>query len=181
MNNNLEIEYKLLVDRRQFEKICSLYPNAIFKRQMNVYYDTLNSDLRKNHCAMRIRDKGDEHLFTLKAPGEKDGKLEFEKLLSENSVHALEDSEIKELVSRYITNFDFVETGRLVTYRASIDLEYAELCLDVNLYNDIVDFEIEYEWKNDHDGRTCFNEILASAGLVYTSNCKSKVARCLES
>lgn len=181
MNHNLEIEYKILVNQKQFDLICALYPNAVFKRQMNVYYDTIHNDLRKNHCAMRIRDKGDEHLFTLKAPGEKDGKMEFEKLLSENSCNALKDEEIIKTLSSYIDCFDFVEIGRLVTYRASIDLEFAELCLDVNIYNDQIDYEIEYEWKQDHDGLTKFNEILSNIGLTFTSNCKSKVARCLNS
>lgn len=180
MKNNLEIEYKLLVNSKQFEKLCACYPQAVFIRQMNIYYDTANHDLKSAKCAMRIRDKNGEHLFTFKAPGERNGKLEFEKNLNENSIDALKDSEIQTLLSKYISNFDIIEIGRLVTYRAVIEIDHAELCLDVNLYNDKIDFEIEYEWKDEHDGLTCFNKILSQIGLSYIKNCKSKIARCLE-
>ena len=57
--------------------------------------------------------------------------------------------------------------------------EFAELCFDINYYNDKIDYEIEYEYKANHDGFTLFNSILSSIDLPYTKNCKSKIQRAL--
>ena len=60
-----------------------------------------------------------------------------------------------------------------------IDTGQAELCFDYNEYGDNSDYEIEYEYKTEHDGKNKFNEILLEIGLHYEKNCSSKIARAL--
>ena len=50
---------------------------------------------------------------------------------------------------------------------------------DINEYNGITDYEIEYELTADHNGIETFNKILAAAGLHYEENCPSKIARAM--
>ena len=61
------------------------------------------------------------------------------------------------------------------------ELEKAELCFDINEYNGITDYEIEYEQTCDHDGITVFNQILSQVNLKYEKNCASKIKRTLKS
>ena len=55
MNKHVEKEYKMLVSKEQFDKLCSLYENLNFITQTNTYYDTVNGDIQKKKGAMRIR------------------------------------------------------------------------------------------------------------------------------
>ena len=46
MNKHVEKEYKMLVNKEQFDKLCSLYENLNFITQTNTYYDTVNGDIQ---------------------------------------------------------------------------------------------------------------------------------------
>ena len=180
MINNLEIEYKILVTKAQFEKLSAMYPNKKFILQINTYYDTKNQDLKKQKCAMRIREKENRFLITLKTPSEK-GHHEFECYVSENSSDAIKQSEIYQILDQLNIHDELISIGTCVTDRAVIELEKAELCFDINYYNSITDYEIEYEQTIDHDGIKEFNQILSKIQLVYENNCPSKIKRTLES
>ena len=69
--------------------------------------------------------------------------------------------------------------GKKILVDDIFENEFAELCFDINYYNDMVDYEIEYEYKVEHDGYAIFNDILKKVNLKYTSNCKSKIQRAL--
>ncbi len=84
MINHLETEYKLLVTKEQFDSLSALYPDKTFIPQYNTYYDTKDMQLRQLKCAMRIREKENKFLFTLKTP-DPDGHLEHECFVNENS------------------------------------------------------------------------------------------------
>ena len=79
-----------------------------------------------------------------------------------------------------IKNANIIVIGECTTYRAVINTDKAELCFDINEYNGITDYEIEYEQTCDHDGITEFNKILSQVGLTYFRNCPSKIKRTLD-
>lgn len=178
MNKNIEKEYKILVTEEQFYSLLSRYPKASFVEQINTYYDTENMDICKAHGAMRIRQIGSSFLFTLKMIS-KDGLLEYEQEVKENSVSVFKHKEIQELLSSYQLLGEVKELTTLTTQRAMIKTEVAELCFDKSSYHGISDYEIEYEYKKEHDGRTIFNTLLAEVGLHYEENCSSKIQRAL--
>ena len=180
MINNIEVEYKILVDKEIFEKLSNLYPNKTFIKQVNTYYDTKNYDLRKKHCAMRIREKENTYMITLKVPTI-NGHEEFECYVNENSSKMFKESEIDTILKKLKITDEFIVIGECTTYRAIIKTDKAELCFDINEYNGIIDYEIEYEQTCNHDGITEFNKILNQVGLVYSKNCASKIKRTLES
>ena len=180
MINNIEVEYKILVSKENFEKLSNLYPNKTFNKQVNTYYDTKNNDLRKNHCAMRIREKNNTFMITLKVPANK-GHEEFECFVDENSSKMFKICEIKNILDNLGIIDEVIVIGECTTHRAVIKTDKAELCFDINEYNGITDYEIEYEQTCDHDGITEFNKILSQIGLSYTQNCPSKIKRTLES
>ena len=179
MINNIEVEYKILVEKDVFEKLSDLYPNKTFIKQVNTYYDTENHDLRKKHCAMRIREKEDTFMITLKVPTI-NGHEEFECFVSENSPKMFKESEIATILEKLGINEDVIVIGECTTYRGMVVTDKAELCFDINEYNGITDYEIEYEQTCDHDGITEFNKILSQVGLTFTKNCRSKIRRTLD-
>lgn len=179
MINNIEIEYKLLVSKENFDKLSELYPNKQFIKQTNTYYDTPNNDLREKHCAMRIREKNNKFMITLKVPASS-GHEEYECYVNENSIHAINQSEIRKILDELNISHDILVIGECTTYRAVVKTDKAELCFDINEYNNITDYEIEYEQTCDHDGVTEFNKILSQVNLVYTTNCASKIKRTLD-
>lgn len=176
---NIEKEYKILVSQNQFTELLKEYPQAVFHKQVNTYYDTPQLDIRKVRGAMRIREVGKRFLFTLKLHG-KNGVEEYETEVRENSVTALDTPEIKTLLQQISISDTIMEITRLTTYRAIIDTGDAELCFDYNEYGNQKDFEIEYEYKRPHKGKIVFNRILQKVGLTYHKNCPSKIKRALD-
>lgn len=176
MINNLEIEYKCLVNREQFEKLSNLYPNKTFIRQKNTYYDTKTNDLQQKKCALRIREKEGTFLVTLKTPAE-NGHHEYEYYVTENSPTMFSKGEIVSILHELNIYDEMIAIAECVTYRAVVETELAELCFDINEYNGFVDYEIEYEQKVDHDGKKEFNKILSKINLNFTKNCASKIKR----
>lgn len=180
MNENLEIEYKVLLTKEQFEQLASQYQDVHFIRQINTYYDTKDLQIRKHYGSMRIREKAGHFIFTLKKHTD-DGLLEFEKEVPCNDVSAFDDSEIKQLFMDMGIHDPIVRLTSLTTDRAIIFNGYAEICLDHNFYNGKEDYEIEYEYKKDHDGKKMFQEILDIIHVQYEHNCVSKSKRALSS
>lgn len=160
-------------------RLLKNYPDAVFKTQVNTYYDTDELAIRKAKGAMRIRTIDDRFLFTLKRHTDS-GVAEYEKFVMANDLSVFDDEEIKTLLDSIPITGSLKKITVLTTDRAMIFLDHAELCFDVNHYGDRVDYEIEYEYKQPHDGRTVFNEILACADLVYTKNCASKIKRAFD-
>lgn len=179
MNYNIEKEYKILVTKEQFVRLLQDYPQAKFKKQINTYYDTADLAIRRAHCAMRIRTLDGRYLFTLKRHTP-DGVEEHEKYVVNNHPSVFDDEEMIALFNSIPINAPLKKITELTTYRAVIFTGVAELCFDYNRYGGNEDYEIEYEYKKPHDGRTVFNEILAKVNLHYTKNGKSKIQRAFD-
>lgn len=179
MNKNIEKEYKILVTQEQFTKLLEDYPNAVFQKQVNTYYDTKAFTIQKAYGAMRIREVNKRFLFTLKQHTH-EGLMEHELYVKENNVSVFQNEEIKALLASLDIHDSIIPITTLTTYRAMIDTGVAELCFDYNEYGSIKDYEIEYEYKKPHDGRTIFNQILSKVNLYYEKNCTSKIQRALD-
>ncbi len=179
MRVNIEKEYKILVTQTQFECLLAHYPQAVFRKQVNTYYDTINNDLRRVRGAMRIREINDQYIFTLKMVTDQ-GLIEHEMFVNGNHVDVFNHPDIQALFSKYRLSLPVHETARLTTHRAVIANDDAELCFDYNTYGDHHDFEIEYEYKREHDGLSAFQAILRPANITYHENCASKLRRALD-
>lgn len=178
MNKNIEKELKILVSKDKFYTLYEHYNNPVFIEQTNIYFDTTDYQIKNCKGAMRIRTKKGKHLFTLKMY-QNDDLLEYECEVSGNDVSALQIDAIQTLLHEYGIKGTLIPIASLTTKRAIISNEYAELCFDINKYNNQTDYEIEYEYKKDHDGITYFNQILSHIQMQYENNCESKIQRAL--
>ena len=180
MNTNLEREYKVLLTMEQFEALNEQQNQWVVVRQINTDYDTKDLQIRKQKGSMRIRERAGSFLFTLKLH-QGDGLMEYEKLLPCNDVSALEDSEIKELLKQFDIKEDIIAITSLITDRAIVETDVAEICFDHNFYNGHEDYEIEYEYKTAHQGLAEFQKLLDPIHVTYEKNCTSKSKRAIQS
>lgn len=180
MKLHFEKEFKILLTKDQFIRLLKHFPQAVFKKQINTYYDTKDLFIRKHIGAMRIRETDDSFIFTLKEKTQ-NGAQEHECTVAENSAAVFQNSELTELLASFHIDQPITALTSLTTYRAVIELEHGELCFDYNEYNGKCDYELEYEFLRPHDGLSVFNEILSLVNLRYDKNCTAKIQRALSS
>lgn len=178
MNINTEKEYKQIIDQKTFELLLRKFDNLEEVIQENIYYDTSDLYILKHKCTCRIRSINTEHVFTLKRFIAKELK-EYEINVHTNDSSVFEIKEIKTLLHSFNIPTNLIRQTSLLTHRYIYNTGNALICLDKNTYNNIVDYEIEYEYINDHDGLSIFKKLLASVGVKYSNNTKGKMYRAI--
>ena len=149
MKQQLELEFKTLVSKEQFDKITELYHPLLFLKQHNYYYKSSTS-----HQSFRIRVKDEKKIFTLKKRNA-DQILEYEK---DFAGFFYDDIEIQNILNKFNLFPPFHLQGELITYRAIVEDDRAELCFDINCYNNLIDYEIEYEMKKTMTVYQCLKQ-----------------------
>lgn len=174
MIQNKELELKTLVTKEQFYQLLNHYTPHTFIKQTNHYYSSSSNSTNKS---IRVREKQGQYLFTLKE--KKDGYVqEYEKIIPDLLFE--KDAEIKQILAKCNLQPPYHEIGVLTTERFTyISNKQAELCFDINHYNGITDYEIEYEVIASHNYLECFTNILKQANIDFIPNPTSKVKRCL--
>ncbi len=187
MNKSLEIEYKLLITKKQYETIINNYPSHSSYVQINYYFDTFNESLRKKRYMLRIRKKDHTYEFTLKKRGESIiGVDEYNEIVDDNFFQNLKnhrhvDSQILDMLSREGICIDDLQLQhQLKTTRLDIPYANGVISIDKNEYLDTVDYEIEYEVSTSKGAISIFNKFLAPYHLTYISNCAGKRHRLYE-
>ena len=69
----------------------------------------------------------------------------------------------------------------LKTLRKEINTRHGLICLDYNCYNNLEDYELEYEVFDYHHGKQIFLDFIGQYNLKYSRNCPSKVKRLMDS
>ncbi|MBR0137197.1 MAG: CYTH domain-containing protein [Erysipelotrichaceae bacterium] len=175
MQPQIEKELKMLVNEEQFKRITDLYQPLEFVPQINTYYA---SSASSKHYFFRVREKNGRKLFTLKE--HKNGTVFEHEKYFEGELR--DDPEILSKLEEFgVSLDDCYPLGQLVTERAIVLSDEAELCFDINHYNGLIDFEIEYEVRSEHDEKKAFRKILKAAGIRYKSNPLSKYKRFVQS
>lgn len=167
MTQEIEIEYKVLLTKNEYETIASSLPfstNSVI--QVNYYFETKQFDFKKQHSALRIREKNNQYTLTLKQP-HKDGILETHDKLTEEefnnwmngnpppTVHVGKQLKNMGIKVERINYF-----GSLTTKRRSFKLEDILYVLDESTYNGKVDYELEIEAPSKEKGLNVFNKII---------------------
>ena len=70
MANNIEIEAKVLIDEKSYQKVKEHYKKYVTSQytQTNYYIDTTDFELRNKGIGLRIREKNNKYELTLKTP-----------------------------------------------------------------------------------------------------------------
>lgn len=164
MNQQIELEYKMILNKRHFNTIKRRYPFDYPFKQINYYYDTKELALGAKRYALRIREAKNQFILTLKVPHKK-GVMEYEQTMSSKQMIPEEINETITAALDFIDMADLVCFGELTTYRSVYETADATVCLDENFYHGVHDLEIEYEVRRPHDSYPAFIAFLESNGI----------------
>lgn len=181
MSKNLEIEYKLLINEKQYNQIINDYKNFKSYTQINYYFDTFDFILQKKRYMLRVREKNGEYEFTLKKQGTSVIGIDeynepisldiFKQLCNQTRI----ESQILDLLeSEGITINQLFQQYHLETIRTDIPYLNGILSLDKNNYLNLTDYEIEYEVTDPTNAIDNFNQFLKNYNLKYIKNCFGK-------
>lgn len=171
MNQNLEIEFKNLLNKEEYDEIYqSEFSDKKQQKitQTNHYFDTKNQDLKKIKSALRIRKTNTFKELTLKTPSQ-GFLLETNVSLSNNEyTEILEAEQIK--LSSYISDLnitDISEDSIFYLFNAFKTVRYEKqlgdhlIVLDQTTFqNGKVDYELEVESTDAETGRNFFKNFL---------------------
>jgi uncharacterized protein YjbK len=175
MPEELEIEFKNMLTQEEFQRVkehLSLSDQA-FTLQKNHYFDTPSNALRKNHCALRIREKKGRYEFTLKQPAE-EGLLETNQPVSEEETKKLLEQgiiptgEVADALQKLKIDAEEVfYFGTLSTSRAETGYKDGLMVLDYSFYLNNEDYELEYEVKERESGEENFKDFLKNMNIPF--------------
>lgn len=173
MDQHIEIEYKNLLTKQDFERLLQFFkiePNQFFTQQ-NHYFDTKNFNLKSQASALRIREKNETFELTLKQPAA-EGKLESNQTISKQEAEAfLNDGQFPAgavqniIIQAGINPLNFTCFGTLRTDRAEISYRGGLIVLDHSFYAGKEDYELEYEVEDAQAGQKIFIELLETLNI----------------
>lgn len=177
---NKERELKIMLTQDQFESLLNSYDFPITIRQTNTYYDTVDHRVKKMNGALRLRKIEDRTIFTLKKRIDPITLIELEKDVDTDDLRSIEDPEILDWLKQYgISKERVAPIVQFSTIRHILNTKDAQICLDENKFEHSMDYELEYEYKVDHDGVHDLNVFLNKIGILYTKNGPSKLQRAM--
>lgn len=178
MQEPIERELKILVSKDIYKNMIHSYEFTKPWKQTNTYYDTTDHFIKNQKGALRIRTIDKKHIFTLKIRKDAITHIELEKEISVSNLKDIQDPEILNWLEEF--HIDLHQLNAITTFstiRQTYDFEHGQLCADQTLYPNHTDYELEYEYFDQHDGITFFNHILEPFHIQYIKNCPSKIAR----
>ncbi|MBM7653678.1 CYTH domain-containing protein [Neobacillus cucumis] len=184
MSQNLEIEFKNMLTKAEYERILNEFhigQDDIFTQE-NLYFDSPDFALKKAKSALRIRKKGTDYVMTLKTPLEI-GLLETNQILTTEEADAainhncLPEGEIKQVIEASNISFaNIIYFGSLTTKRTELPYEDGLLVLDHSIYLHQEDYELEYEVENYQEGKRNFQNLLKRF-MIPERQTENKVSR----
>ena len=182
--NHLEIEYKTLLNKQEYQSLLSLFTDTPLVIQTNHYIDTPDQLIRSQKMALRVRTFKDAAELTLKVP-EVVGHFEYNQALSQEETEAIlqhqqfPDGEIKNLlISKEIPVEQLAVWGSLTTERFEKETAAGLVARDHSLYLDTEDYELEIEVETAEQEEN-FHQFITDHGIVYKA-AKNKIARLAE-
>lgn len=153
MKKSLEREFKVMLNKAQYEQINEVLKWEKEFDQTNYYYLDEAKEIDRRGITVRVRDKNEKLRLQVKCP-----------VAAENALHVKQEYEynidevpekMDNTLLKEICNEDFGELsliGKLVTFRKESSWnEDISICLDRNSYLGYEDFELEIEFKDDLD------------------------------
>lgn len=180
MAKQLEIEFKTLLTKEEYQKLIERFSNYKGNYQTNYYFDTPCFTLKATDIGLRVRVR-DSYELTLKRRKHY-SIIETNKIISkeifeeflENGI--VPDEEIRNEIAGIIGNQKLVNFMSLTTYRVNVPYKNGLLAIDKCEYLGEVDYELEYEATSYEQGKREFVEIVNEFGVKYKKS-EAKIKR----
>lgn len=185
MRQEMEIEFKNLLTEVEYGQLMNHYgQKADTVWQANDYFDTPTFELRKQGAALRIREKKNGLVLTLKEPKDT-GLLETHVPLSEADAENLfkygiiQSDAMNDQLRPFNLTSPLEHLGRLETTRFEMMLDSGLLVLDKSNYLGVTDYELEFEVTDYTEGELAFAKLLTEHDIPKRET-KNKIVRFME-
>ncbi|PGS53829.1 CYTH domain-containing protein [Bacillus sp. AFS041924] len=169
MAKEIEIEFKNLLTKNEFEKLKSHFQinESEFRSQTNYYFETPDFTFKEHGGALRIRKKSlTSFTLTLKIR-QAVGHLEINQKINETEASnmletcVVPDGEVKEYIEEEKLNLNNLALiGELTTNRVEFPYKSGLLVLDHSTYLNHEDYELEFEVFDENIGKQQFINLL---------------------
>ena len=180
--NHLEIEYKTLLTKNEYQQLLPLFSKIKATKQINYYIDTADFSIRDAKMALRVRAFDNRSELTLKIP-QQVGNMEYNQSLTLEKCRTLintcmlPEGEIRILLTHAAINLDELKVlGNLTTIRYEKETTIGLMALDENHFFNTIDYELELEVTDAKIGKKQFDHFLQAHHIHY-KYAKPKVAR----
>ncbi|UTR15344.1 CYTH domain-containing protein [Salipaludibacillus sp. LMS25] len=188
MTQEIEIEFKQLIDKYTYEAMLTYFDNirTPIIAQTNHYFETENFLLKDKKSALRVRYKEGDYVLTLKQPYH-NSLLETHQHLNKQAFNdfkqqgVIPDGAVKKQLSTLLNlqTVSFTYLGYLTTERSEAPIEEGLLVLDKSAYFNTTDYELEFECDDYHSGKLFFHNFLEKWQLTWHEP-KNKIERFYE-
>ncbi|SEU02855.1 Uncharacterized protein YjbK [Salinibacillus kushneri] len=187
MHEELEIEFKNMLTKKEYDSLMDAFQldEQMAVKQVNHYFETDGFQLKDQGAALRIREKKQKCVFTLKEPHE-DGLLETHATVSKAVLQNCQNGHIhlpeaikQKLLNLHIPIEQLKYRGELVTFRLEMEWYNCLLVLDHSLYGQTEDFELELEAPEHVHGKKVFHQLLTNYNISKRPT-KNKIQRFFE-
>lgn len=186
-SNNIEIEAKVLLKKRDYDKLIKNIPfDEHVKVQENYYLDNDQRDLDRYSMMIRLRRREGRNKLTLKAPlGE--GLLDKSQFISDHEADQLIDfsvfprgdvSDFLEIL--HIDHDSLSILGELVTERRECIYDGYPINISKNTYSEKVDYELECDSDSALTSQNILKKICETYSIEYVPNTLSKDNRAIK-
>lgn len=180
MQKGSDVEFKSLLNEKEYNKLIEYFNGAKSDYQTNHYFDTKRFSLKALNTSLRVRQREDYELTFKRKKGYSTdiksviiSKEDF-KALRETGVVVQE--ELANDISNLIKDQKLVNFLSLSTLRHYIPYGSGILNIDKSEYVGITDYEIEFSSKSYHQGKADFIKIISDFGIQYKKS-EKKIKR----
>ena len=189
MEKNLETESKVLLNSEDYNIIYDYFNLEKAKpiKQVNYYFDTIKFSLKDNGYNMRVRHvlNDDSYTLTVKIPY-KESHIEInQEITYDEFVDFVEKCKIPEgYIKEKVDEFNkepVILLTKLITTRYEFEYEQGLIALDYNEYNNLFDYELEYEGKSMDYCKSVISRLLNRLNIEFEFSKESKRKRAIQS
>lgn len=185
-SNNIEIEAKVLLSKKDYEKLLrSIQFNDQVKIQKNYFLDSEERTLKKYGMIVRLRQREGRNKLTMKAPLS-EGLLDKSQMLTDAETEALLKNnvfprgDIQDFLDiLHIDSASFRVLAELTTERKEGTYEGFDINISKNSYSGVVDYELECDSDSAFNSQNTLRQICSEYQIEYKPNTLSKETRAI--
>ena len=185
-SNNIEIEAKVLLSKKDYERLLANIPfKPQVKVQENYFLDSEDRELKKYGMLVRLRRREGRNKLTMKAPLS-EGLLDKSQMLTDEETNALLENNIFPrgdildfLEILHIDSARFQVLAELTTERYEGIYEGFEINISKNIYSGTVDYELECDSDSAFNSQNTLRSLCDHFDIKYEPNVLSKETRAI--
>ena len=185
-SNNIEIEAKVLLSKKDYERLLANIPfNPQVKVQENYFLDSEDRELKKYGMLVRLRRREGRNKLTMKAPLS-EGLLDKSQMLTDEETNALLENNIFPrgdildfLEILHIDSSRFQILAELTTETYEGIYEGFEINISKNIYSGTVDYELECDSDSAFNSQNTLRSLCDHFDIKYEPNVLSKETRAI--